>query len=102
VSIGLNHDKNPFLAVLGPFIMSFFEFGRQILKLINRKKVVPPVQTGRSGLCINGAIVFFVRSMQRICESMIDSFTPQPFLIVIAISQLVDWMRNGNGEKFKK
>ncbi len=99
MSVGSIFIRNPYLAVCGPVLMSFFEIGRQILKFIfctnvqpNQSVMVSPVAGGVSG-------VHFSQTILGICKSLIDAFTPQSFLIVRAISQQNDWMRNGRREK---
>ncbi len=94
VSVGSIFVNIPYLAVFGPFLMSFFEIGRQILKLFIRDELNPQIQGFKNP---DGAVISKskTRIFARICDSLIDAFTPQTFLIVEAISQQCDWMRNG-------
>jgi hypothetical protein len=74
--------------------MSFFEFGRQILEIFIRDEVKPRFQDFKNSV-ITVTSLSIVRIFTRICDSLFDTFTPQTFLIVDAISQQTDWMRNG-------
>lgn len=98
VSVGSIFVKNPNLAIFGPFLMSFFEFGRRILKILIPDEVNPPIQNCPNSVA-KGHSTLSARILIRICESVIDTFTPQTFLIVDAISQQIDWMRNGRRKK---
>lgn len=101
MSIGSIFSKNPSYPTLDSFLMSFFEFGIQILKFFFRKEVflVSPFKNIRF---VTRDIFIPYWNIERVCESLIDAFYPQSFLIAGAISQHRDWMRNGRRKKLEE
>lgn len=97
VSLGSIFVKNPLLAFIGTFFMSFFVIKKQTPVFILQDRIVSKKKAANSVSLFE--VLFLTTSINRVCRSLIDDLTPLSHLIVRAISQQFDWMRNGRGNK---
>ena len=98
VSLGSIFFKNPFLAFIGTFFMSFFEINKQNRVYFFNKETLSKRRPFFRVVFLRTEF-FLEKRVNRICGSLIDVLTPLSPLIVSAISQQFDWMRNGQGNK---
>lgn len=100
MSRGSTLRENPYLVFFGPFVVSFFEFGKQILRLFVRKEIV---SLKFDVFIVTKEIIFnSFRVGLWICELLIDIFALRTFLIEGAISQQSERMGNGSRQRMAK